>query len=235
MKKLNQAFKYANEWHSEQKRKGTTIPYVSHLMSVSALVIENGGDEDQAIAALLHDSLEDAPNDVEASSRKHLIESVFGANVLKYILSCTDGLPSQDGIKGEWKERKVQYIAHLNETDKKTLLIALADKHHNANSILKDLKEVGLSVFERFTTGMLGSMWYYTELAELFERRLPCRLAYELKDVVREIKSLINFLKRLEYSNMPRADVNKLLRQSVGNINTSIYDFEVVCDRTNNE
>ena len=184
------AFTLAAEWHATQKRKGTSIPYISHLMSVSALVMEHGGDEEQAVAALLHDAVEDADCREEAERRRSAIKDRFGERVAKIVDDCTDGIPDDAGKKPEYKQRKEAYLRHLAQTDADTLLVSAADKVHNARAILGDQRTVGDAVFSRFNpkAGKDGTLWYYGRLAEIFQTKLPGPLANELTRTVKDMK-----------------------------------------------
>ena len=184
MNRLAEAFALANEFHARQKRKGTAIPYVSHLMSVSALVMEYGGDQDQAIAALLHDAIEDADSADEAAHRRSLIVERFGPRVAAIVAGCTDGVPDLVGKKPDWKTRKEAYLIHLLKASPDTLLVSCADKLHNARAILSDLRQIGPAVFQRFKAGREGTLWYYQKLAEIFTTVLPGFLALELNRTV---------------------------------------------------
>ncbi|WP_448379964.1 HD domain-containing protein [Gloeomargarita sp.] len=179
-----QALVYAHELHQNQVRKGTSIPYISHLMAVSALALEHGANEDQAIAALLHDSLEDAPQ-YSGRSRQVIereIAAQFGTHVLHMILNCTD--THGEGQKADWWQRKKAYLQHLEAVDEAVLLIANADKLHNAQCIWRDYQQLGEALWARFTAGKEGTLWYYQNLAELFNRRRPSPLARDLQTVV---------------------------------------------------
>jgi GTP pyrophosphokinase len=169
---LAAAAELAFRLHAAQRRKGTAIPYISHLMAVSALVLEHGGDEEQAIAALLHDAVEDCGAEQEA-----VILDAFGPRVAAIVRACTDA----DVIpKPPWRARKEAYLAHLEEAPAEALLVSACDKLHNARAILADLRAEGPRVFERFNAGQEGTLWYYAALAEAFQRLLPGRLAEEL-------------------------------------------------------
>lgn len=158
------ALKYAARKHQHQKRKGTEIPYLSHLMSVSALVMEHGGDEDEAIAGLLHDIIEDV-----GAREMPVIERKFGARVLEITRGCTD---SYEKRKPEWKQRKLDYIERLEaKADPGILLVSCCDKLHNATCILHDLERIGPAVFERFTASREGTLWYYETLAGVFSKK----------------------------------------------------------------
>jgi len=159
-----EAVAYACAAHRGQVRKGSETPYVAHPLAVSALVLQYGGDEDQAIAALLHDVLEDC-------GEKHAleIEAHFGPRVLGIVRACTDGVA---GEKAPWRQRKVAYIDHLQHVHEDALLVSLCDKLHNASAIHADLLRHGAAVFDRFTADADGTVWYYDSLAKVFQRRL---------------------------------------------------------------
>jgi GTP pyrophosphokinase len=162
--RFDTALVYAHQLHADQRRKGTAIPYVGHLLAVTALVIENGGTEDEVIAALLHDAVEDAGG---AATREE-IRQRFGENVAVIV----DGLTDTDQTpKPPWRKRKEAYIAHLSEASSSVLLVSLADKIHNAQSILRDVRTDGDTVWNRFTGGRDGSLWYYRSLVETFRTR----------------------------------------------------------------
>ena len=185
--RFEEALALAHQLHADQTRKGTTIPYIGHLLAVTAIVIENGGTEDEAIAALLHDAIEDAGGDpIRNTLRKR-----FGENVLDIVegLTDTDQMP-----KPPWRARKEAYLAHLSEASSAVLLVSLADKIHNAGSILRDLRNEGDSVWSRFTGGRDGTLWYYRALVEAFRARGPfTAMVDELNRVVSEIERLASF------------------------------------------
>lgn len=191
--RLIQAFEFAAHEHRNQLRKGTNIPYISHLMSVSALVMENGGDEDQAIAGLLHDVIEDAdPPSSVPQIRKTILEQ-FGARVLSLVEGCTDGEPDASGEKLPWRERKETYLNHLQHEPEELLLVSCCDKLHNARSILTDLMTQGYSLFDRFTGKQAGTLWYYRSLVTIYENRLEGVVAVrELASTVKAIESYSN-------------------------------------------
>ncbi|WNC88837.1 HD domain-containing protein [Paraburkholderia sp. FT54] len=177
--KFSQATALALELHATQVRKGTRIPYASHLLGVASLVLENGGDEEQAIAGLLHDAIEDVGADAAISIRE-----LFGDRVLRIVEGCTDAVPDAKGEKPDWRTRKEAYLAHLEGADKDVLLVAASDKLYNARAILTDLHAIGPAVFDRFTAGREGTLWYYAELACIFRRALPGSLSNELARTV---------------------------------------------------
>lgn len=191
--RLIQAFQFAAHEHRYQLRKGTKIPYISHLMSVSALVMENGGDDDQAIAGLLHDVIEDAdPPSSVPQIRKAILE-LFGPRVLSLVEGCTDGEAGADGEKLPWRERKETYLEHLQYKPEDLLLVSCCDKLHNARAILTDLTTHGNVLFDRFTGRQAGTLWYYRTLVTIFEKRLPNIVAVrELATTVTAIELFAN-------------------------------------------
>ena len=183
MPRLQDAIAYACQAHAGQVRKGTAVPYVSHLLAVCALVLEAGGDESLACAAVLHDVIEDCGAGHEAA-----IAARFGAEVAAVVRACsdTDVLP-----KPPWPVRKMAYLAHLEEADGGVLLVSCADKLHNARSIAADLRTHGPGMLARFNAPAGGTAWYYKALAEVFARRLPGPLARELGLAVAEMDKLM--------------------------------------------
>ena len=164
--KFLKAVSVANYAHYDQTRKGTAIPYISHPLAVASLAIEFGATEDQAIAALLHDAIEDGGAEYE----KVILEN-FGEYVLAMVKGCTDGVPDANGEKADWWERKRAYLAHLENAPADVLLVSGSDKLHNARAILSDMLNVGDAVFERFTARKEGTLWYYRSLADIFTKR----------------------------------------------------------------
>ncbi|MCX7514267.1 HD domain-containing protein [Frateuria hangzhouensis] len=169
------AIDYARIAHADQTRKGTAIPYLQHLLGVASLVLEYGGDEDQAIAGLLHDVLEDC-GEAHASA----IGERFGARVLAIVRGCTDGtaeakagLTDPGARRRDWLRRKQGYLNHLAHASDEMLLVSGCDKLHNARAIVGDLERaaVGPRVFQRFTGGRDGTLTYYRLLADLFTQR----------------------------------------------------------------
>jgi (p)ppGpp synthase/HD superfamily hydrolase len=176
------AFLFAAEKHKGQVRKASTTPYLAHLMGVASLALEFGGDEDIAIAALLHDVVEDcggAPMLKEVRRR-------FGSRVAKIVEGCTD---SDTDPKPPWRERKEAYIRHLKSADADTRLVSAADKLNNVRSILSDHREVGEFVWERFNGGREGTLWYYRALVQEFKRGKANRLIRELELAVQELEA----------------------------------------------
>lgn len=187
-KKFDEALTFAAELHREQVRKGADTPYVGHLLSVAGLVLENKGTEAQAIAALLHDAIEDqAASFGGAAALGAEIERRFGKDVRAIVEACTDAWVEP---KPEWRERKEKYIAHVGHMPADAVLVSLADKLHNARAICADLRAHGPAVFERFRGGRDGTVWYYESLAEAFGEHHPCPLAAELGRAVDEMRNL---------------------------------------------
>jgi GTP pyrophosphokinase len=176
------AFLFAAGKHAGQTRKASTIPYIAHLMGVASLVLEHGGDEDQAIAALLHDVVEDCGG--KPMSKE--VRRKFGARVAKIVDGCTD---SGTDPKPPWRERKETYIRRLKTADAETRLVSAADKLNNVRSILSDYREVGESVWARFHGGREGTLWYYQALLKEFLGRKPNRLIRELELAIRGLEA----------------------------------------------
>lgn len=181
--RFQRAFEFAAKQHSGQTRKASTIPYIAHLMGVASLVFEAGGDEDLAIAALLHDVVEDCGG---APMLKQ-IRRRFGNKVAKIVDGCTDayGLP-----KPPWHDRKVSYINRLKKEDDETRLVSAADKLNNVRSILSDYRVIGESVWSRFNGGRDGTLWYYRTLRDEFLRSKPNRITRDFDLAVRDLESL---------------------------------------------
>jgi hypothetical protein len=170
--RFTRAVDYARIAHAAQVRKGTTVPYLTHLLGVAALVIEFGGTEDQAIAGLLHDTIEDC-----GQAHAAIIRAQFGDAVADIVEGCTDGtaegkdsLRDQEAKRQDWLRRKHVYLAHLAHADAGTQLVSACDKLHNARAINQDLGNptVGLKVFDRFKGGRVGTLGYYESLARAF-------------------------------------------------------------------
>jgi (p)ppGpp synthase/HD superfamily hydrolase len=182
--RISQALALAVEAHDGQKRKGTAIPYIAHPMAVASIALEYGADEEQAMAALLHDAVEDGGADYAQRIRE-----AFGDRVAEIVRGCTDGVPDAAGIKPPWKERKERYIAHLKEASDEVLLVSGADKLHNARAIVEDLLDIGPSVFNRFTASKAQTLWYYETLAGVFTQR-GTPVAKVLNDTVLRMRQL---------------------------------------------
>ena len=168
--------------HAGQSRKGTRIPYIAHPLGVASIALEHGASEDEAIAALLHDAIEDSPDPLRV---KEDIRRRFGAAVAAIVEGCSD---SETRPKPPWRERKERYVVHLRQASPSVRLVSASDKLHNARAILADHEEVGEALWERFTAKKDGTLWYYRTLADVFREAGPRRLAQELDRVVTEIE-----------------------------------------------
>ncbi|MCC6889504.1 MAG: HD domain-containing protein [Hyphomicrobiales bacterium] len=182
--RFDRALLYATHVHGGQVRKGTTTPYVAHLLAVAATVLEYGGDEDLAIAGLLHDCVEDQGGQARLDDVRHR----FGTRVAHIVKACSDSLANtaKGEAKAHWRQRKEAYLAHLQNADPDILLVSLADKVHNARSILRDLRkdEIGEAIWARFSQPKEATLWYYRGLANRFCERMPGQLAHELREIV---------------------------------------------------
>lgn len=177
------ALLYATRLHARQVRKGSGVPYISHLLSVTALVLEDGGDEDEAIAALLHDAIEDQGG----AATREAIRQQFGDRVTQIVAGCTeaDGVP-----KPPWQERKQAYLANLPLASAAVRRVSLADKLHNGRSILADWHRVGNVVWSRFRAGKQGTLWFYQSLVETYQKTNAGYMAVELERLVESLAQL---------------------------------------------
>jgi len=182
--RFEEALLYAARLHVHQKRKATQIPYISHLLSVAALVLEDGGDEDQAIAGLLHDAVEDQGGHQTLEE----VRQRFGNQVAFIVESCSDAF---DAPKPPWRERKENYLDHLRNAPPEVRRVSLADKVHNARSILDSLQKDGNKVWDRFNGGRDGTLWYYQSLVQVFKETGNDFMTHELENIIAEIKTLI--------------------------------------------
>jgi (p)ppGpp synthase/HD superfamily hydrolase len=180
--RFHRAFLFAAKKHAGQTRKASSIPYLAHLMGVASLVLEFGGDEDMAIAALLHDVVEDCGG--EPMLRE--VRKRFGTRVARIVDGCTD---SYSLPKPPWKERKESYIRHLKNAGAETRLVSAADKLNNIRSILSDYRAIGEQIWARFNGGRDGTLWYYRALLNEFLLNKPDRLVREFELAVRELES----------------------------------------------
>lgn len=181
------ALAYAARLHRQQTRKGTAIPYVGHLLAVASLVIEDGGDEDEAIAALLHDAAEDhggAPRLADIRAR-------FGPRVAGIVEACSDSLAADPRRKAPWRARKSRLVRHLETAGPDVLRVACADKLHNARAILDDYRALGEPFWRRFNAERDDVLWYLRSVAGVLGRRGPARLAAELRRVVGTLDRLV--------------------------------------------
>ena len=169
--------------HARQARKGNGVPYLSHLLAAAGLVLEHGGDEDQAIAALLHDGPEDQGGEATLAE----IREQFGERVCAIVAACSDTFVVP---KPEWRVRKETYLAKLASVGPDVWPVVLADKVHNARTLVADLRSAGPATLDRFTGGRDGTLWYYGTLAERLGVVAPGPLADELGRLVVEMREL---------------------------------------------
>jgi (p)ppGpp synthase/HD superfamily hydrolase len=182
--RFREALDYASVLHARQARKGTRIPYVSHLLAVCGLVLEDGGDEDEAIAALLHDAVED-------QGGKPVLEEIqrrFGTKVAGIVAECTD---TDEVPKPPWRKRKEEYLARLPEASPEALRVSCADKLHNLRSVLADYRKIGERVFDRFSAPRDETLWYFRSLVGVYTARGAGALAEELRRVLRDLEGLV--------------------------------------------
>jgi (p)ppGpp synthase/HD superfamily hydrolase len=186
-RRFDLALQFASGLHYGQLRKGTTIPYISHPMSVCALVLEAGGDEDQAIAALMHDAVEDSGG----LSTLSTIRRMFGDRVANAVETCSDSTESDPAKKADWRGRKEKYLEHLPNASGDALLVVAADKLHNARTMLSDAREMGEKSWSRFKAPKGEQLRFYSAVIEsLRQTAAPKMLVDELSRVVVELKQL---------------------------------------------
>ena len=181
--RFEEALVFATRLHAQQTRKGTAIPYIAHLLAVTSIVLENGGSEDEAIAALLHDAIEDQGG---AATREE-IRRRFGDTVVFIVDGCTDAevLP-----KPPWRARKEAYIAHIRHAPASVRLVSAADKLHNARSVLADYRVLGDALWQRFNGGKDGTLWYYRSVTNALKHAGTNSVVEELERVVTELEEL---------------------------------------------
>lgn len=186
--RFNEALVYAAMVHRHQTRKGTSIPYVAHLLAVSSIVIEHGGTEDEAIAALLHDTIED-----QGIEQADVIRASFGEAVFDIVEGCSDAAVPKGESKPPWRARKEAYIAHVRGASSPTRLVSAADKLHNARSVLTDYRALGEALWNRFSGGR-DTIWYYRALVSSFREGAQSdglrRIVDELDRVVTELERM---------------------------------------------
>lgn len=175
--RFDDALAFASRLHRDQARKGTPIPYVAHLLAVCSLVIEHGGDEDQAIAALLHDAVEDQGGPPVLAE----IRTRYGNSVADIVADCTDAWTDP---KPPWRERKEAYLRALPSKPTRSLVVSLADKVHNAEAILRDYRLLGDDLWGRFKGGREGTLWNYRSLSTIFSDVMPGHLSQRLSELV---------------------------------------------------
>ena len=181
--RFEKALVYAFQVHQMQMRKGSSVPYIAHLIAVTSLVLEDGGDEDEAIAALLHDAAEDHGG----LRTLEEIRTKFGDRVAGIVDGCTD---TYDDPKPPWLERKSAYLEKLLTASPDILRVSVADKLHNARSLLFDLRRSGEETWSRFNGGKSGTLWYYNELLKVYQLITPTMMVEEFARVVQQIDVL---------------------------------------------
>jgi (p)ppGpp synthase/HD superfamily hydrolase len=185
--RFDAALQFASGLHHDQARKGGSIPYIAHLMSVCALVLEAGGDEDQAIAALLHDAVEDQGGLPTLATIRHM----FGDRVAGTVESCSDSMETNPDEKLPWRSRKDKYLDHLRTANADALMVSAADKLHNARAVLADYRELGEGLWSRFNAPKEDQLWFYGEMIKTLQQTAaPKPLVDELSLVVGELKHL---------------------------------------------
>jgi (p)ppGpp synthase/HD superfamily hydrolase len=177
--------------HQDQVRKGSGRPYVTHLLGVASLVGDAGGSEDEVIAGLLHDALEDQPD----RTSYEIIRDRFGLAVADIVRACSDS--EGPGPKADWRQRKERYLTHLPQSPPSALVVSCADKLHNVRTIIADLRELGEEAWSRFKGRKDGTLWYYGALVDAFARLpVPARLRDELAGAVAEMQRLAGITPR---------------------------------------
>jgi (p)ppGpp synthase/HD superfamily hydrolase len=182
-RQFEKALVYATRIHGGQLRKKTKIPYIGHILGVTAIALEYGANNTEAIGALLHDAVEDCGGE----KRLRDIERKFGKPVARIVAGCTDTMQIP---KPPWRERKEQYITHLKSASQSTRLVSTSDKLHNTRAILRNLREEGDKLWSRFSGGKEGTLWYYRALVTAFRQHGDSDLIDELDRVVTEIERL---------------------------------------------
>jgi len=179
--RFSEALTYATELHATQVRKGSGVPYIAHLLGTASIALEYGANEDEAIAALLHDAIEDRGG----HATREAIRRHFGDTVTAIVDGCTD---SDETPKPPWRQRKQAYIDRISTASGSVRLVSAADKLYNVRSILKDYRQLGDCVWERFKGGKDGSLWYYRSLVEAFRQAELTPIVEELGRTVLELE-----------------------------------------------
>lgn len=180
--RFEQALIYANHLHASQYRKDERVPYIAHLLSVAALVLEQGGNEDEAISALLHDAVEDQGGETTRAE----IQQRFGDRVTAIVDGCTE---SHTIPKPSWKDRKMGYLQQLQHASAAVRRVSLADKLHNARSLLASLHQEGTSIWNRFNGGREGMLWFYQSLNQIYQTTDSDYLSQEFDRTITAIAS----------------------------------------------
>src|SRR3954467_8006210 len=184
--KFEEALIYATHAHGDQMRKKTGIPFVAHILGVTAIALEYGANEIGAIGALLHDSVEDCGG----IERLRDIREKFGDDVARIVDGCTDTYKMP---KPAWLERKRSYIEHLKDSDPSTRLVSASDKLHNTRAILAELRRRGVEVFDRFAAKKDGTVWYYRTLVTAFRQHAD--YSYLIDELERVVSNIEHFVR----------------------------------------
>ena len=184
-RQFEKALIYATRIHGGQLRKKTRIPYIAHILGVCAIAMEYGANETEAIAALLHDAVEDCGG----AKRLRDIERKFGKKVAKIVQGCTD---TDQAPKPPWLERKKAYVAHVRHAPMSTRLVSASDKLHNVRAILMDYRKEGERLWSRFNRGKQGALWYYRALVNAFTGKRVQPLVQELNRTLTQLEFLAN-------------------------------------------
>lgn len=178
--RFDEALVFAARLHAGDIRKGTSIPYLAHLLGTASIALEHGASEDEAIAALLHDAVEDHGREQLVTIRER-----FGTAVAEIVAGCTD---AETTPKPPWRARKEAYVRHLEDASPSVRLVSAADKLYNARAILADYRAIGDELWSRFSGGKVGVLWYYRALVEAFRKSGTAPLVEELDLVVSELE-----------------------------------------------
>ena len=200
--KFDEALLLAHELHRHDIRKGTGKPYISHLLGVCSLVVDYGGDEEMAIAALLHDAVEDHGG----LPMLERIREEFGKRVAHIVDGCTDSYAVDPALKKPWRERKEAYIARVPQEDADVRLVSAADKLYNARTLVRDLRKHGVASLDRFNGGRKDTVWYYDELVHAFRRAGTNELVEELAISVDEMKRISGYNRAPEMPRVARQE-----------------------------
>jgi len=202
--RFRRALDYAARKHAQQTRKASDIPYLSHLLGVCSIVMDNSTDEDVWIAALLHDAVEDQGG--EATARE--IEAEFGARVADLVRGCSEMTADENARRPSWLERKMCYIEQFPKKDPAVMLISVADKLHNARSVLADWLRCGDDAYCKFTMGKRGTHWYYQSMIECYRAtgKVPAHLLKELEDTVARFSHELVDIRELTDVVMPEGN-----------------------------
>lgn len=200
--RFDEALLFAHELHRHDVRKGTGKPYISHLLGVCSLVVDYGGDEEMAIASLLHDAVED-------HGGRPMLEQIrerFGERVAHIVDGCTDSYVLDATQKEPWRLRKETYLARLPLEDDDVRLVSAADKLYNSRTIVRDLRRDGITALDRFNGGRKDTVWYYDQLVRAFREAGTNDLVEDLALSVDEMKRATGYNHPAELPQIPRQE-----------------------------